>query len=179
MARRKGLKKEGLEKWHSYVHYNPVNKELYLIIHNVRSAHNVGSLFRTADGMGVQKVYLTGYTGAPVDRFGRKDQKISKVSLGAENTVPWEQGVITNVIMKLKERNVEIAALEQTKNSIPLHTYHTEKSTALIVGNEVEGLPGAVLATSDVAIEIPMLGEKESLNVAVAAAIALYYVRAN
>lgn len=146
----------------------------YLIIHDIRSAHNVGSLFRTADGMGVSKIFLTGYTPAPLDRFGRKDAKIAKVSLGAEDTVPWEKKEIHELIRELKRNAVEVAALEQTPHSILLNDYHPTGATALIVGNEVDGIPDEILSASDVAVEIPMRGKKGSLNVSNAAAIALY-----
>ncbi len=156
-----------------------MNKKMYLVLHDIRSAHNVGSLFRTADGMGVSKIYLTGYTGAPIDRFGRKDSKISKVSLGAEDTVPWEKvgdttELMTELIQLLHSDGVEVVALEQTKNSIPLHEYRTKKDIALIVGNEVEGVPEEILKHVDTVVEIPMYGKKESLNVSNAGAIALY-----
>lgn len=158
---------------------------LYLIIHDVRSAHNVGSLFRTADGLGVSKIYLTGYTPAPIDRFGRRDAKISKVSLGAEGSVPWEKAEIQELIQALKKERVEVVALEQTSDSIPLCEYRPTGTVALIVGNEVDGIPEDILVTSDVTIEIPMRGKlarnrlpgeggKESLNVSNAGAIALY-----
>jgi len=147
---------------------------LYLIIHDVRSAHNVGSLFRTADGLGVSKIYLAGYTPAPVDRFGRKDAKIAKVSLGAEDAVPWEKRDIFELIHNLRNKNIEVVALEQSTRAVPLDTYTPSGPVALIVGNEIDGLPEDILATSDVIIEIPMRGEKESLNVSNAGAIALY-----
>lgn len=149
---------------------------LYLVIHNVRSAHNVGSLFRTADGVGVVKIFITGYTGAPVDRFNRKDEKIRKVSLGAEDAVPWEKREITELITELKQNSVEVVALEQTPRSTPLHEYRPKGAVALVVGNEVEGVPEEVLALCDTAVEIPMKGKKESLNVSNAGSIALYVV---
>lgn len=154
-------------------------KKLYLIIHNVRSAHNVGSLFRTGDAMGVSKIFLTGYTPAPIDRFGRKDAKISKVSLGAEDAVSWEQREIRELIQELKKEGVEVVALEQTPASVPLCEYCPKGAVALIVGNEIDGLPKDILAVSDITIEIPMRGKKESLNVANAAAIALYNLTTN
>lgn len=153
-----------------------MEKALYLIIHDVRSAHNVGSLFRTADGMGVSKIFLTGYTPAPIDRFGRRNAKIAKVSLGAEDTVPWEQREITALIKELQGEGIEVAALEQSETSVSLDAYKPTKSVALIVGSEVGGLPKDILAVSDVTIEIPMKGKKESLNVSNAAAIALYHL---
>lgn len=156
-----------------------MEKELFLIIHNVRSAHNVGSLFRTADGMGVSKVFLTGYTGAPVDRFNRKDTKIAKVSLGAEDIVPWEKRDITELITELKKGDVEIVALEQTARSVQLHTYKRKGAAVLIVGNEIEGVTEDVLSLCDVVVEIPMKGRKESLNVSNAGAIALWSISNN
>lgn len=152
--------------------------KIYLIIHNVRSAHNVGSLLRTADGLGVAKVFLTGYTGAPIDRFGRKDAKIAKVSLGAEDSVPWEKREITELITELKQNNVAVVALEQTPHSVLLHDYTPRGAVALVVGNEVEGVSSEVLELADTVVEIPMRGAKESLNVSNAGAIALYALTA-
>lgn len=154
-----------------------MERTIQLIIHNVRSAHNVGSLLRSADGMGVSYVYMTGYTPAPIDRFGRKDSRIEKVSLGAENFIPWEQGIITNVITSLKGKQFEIVSLEQTTQSIPLHTYIPKDHVTLIVGNEINGVSDDALKESDVVVEIPMYGEKESLNVSNAGSIALHHIR--
>ncbi len=151
-------------------------RHLYLIIHNVRSAHNVGSLLRTADGLGVSRVFLTGYTGAPIDRFGRKDTKISKVSLGAEESVPWERREIGELFSELHAHNVEVVALEQAPQAIPLHEYTPTRAVALVVGNEVDGIEDSVIARADVVVHIPMKGEKESLNVSNAGAIALYAI---
>lgn len=147
---------------------------IYLIIHDVRSAHNVGSLFRTADGVGVAKIFLTGYTGAPIDRFGRKDTKVSKVSLGAEDTVPWEKRDIAELVAELKKQTVKVVALEQSPNAVPLDAYVPTGDVALVVGNEVGGVPDDVLALCDAVVEIPMRGSKESFNVSVATGIALY-----
>lgn len=151
-------------------------RDIFLVIHNVRSVHNVGSLFRTADGMGVSKIYLTGYTPGPVDRFSRTIPAFTKVSLGAEESVPWETREITELITELKQANVELAALEQTPNAASLDTYTPSSSVALIVGNEVDGILEDILATCDVVLEIPMKGKKESLNVSNAGAIALYHL---
>lgn len=138
--------------------------------------HNVGSIFRTADGAGVAKVYLTGYTPAPVDRFGRPVKEIAKVALGAEKTVPWEKREITELIQKLKSDNVQIVAVEQDPRSVPYMELKPKGPTALIFGSEVGGLSTTVLTQCDAVIEIPMHGEKESLNVSVAAGIVLYQV---
>ncbi|XKT74613.1 MAG: TrmH family RNA methyltransferase [Patescibacteria group bacterium UBA2163] len=152
-----------------------MDNTLYLIINDVRSTHNVGSLFRTADGMGVKKVFLTGYTPHPVDRFGRKDMRIAKVALGAEESLAWESGDIDTVITSLKEEGVTVVALEQTPGAVSLAAYTAAGDTALIVGNEIDGVSETVCALADAVVEIPMKGKKESLNVSNAGAIALFH----
>jgi tRNA G18 (ribose-2'-O)-methylase SpoU len=151
----------------------------YLILHNIRSEENVGSMFRSADAFGIKKIFITGYTPTPLDRFKRPVGKIAKTALGAEKTIPWEQGDIVTVSNKLKVEGVRIVALEQDARSVPLSTYvrnpgFAQEAWALVVGNEVEGVDQETLALCDDVVEIPMQGEKESLNVAVAAGIALY-----
>ena len=149
--------------------------EVSLILHDIRSVHNVGSIFRTADGAGVSKIFLTGYTPAPVDRFGRKVSAFSKVSLGAEDSVPWEQHAhISDVIQELKNEGVHIVALEQSSKAVPLGALFPDAHIALIVGNEVEGVSQDILEAADTIMEIPMRGSKESLNVSVATGVALY-----
>ncbi len=151
-------------------------KEIVLVIDNVRSAHNVGSMFRTADAAGVTKIYCIGYTPTPLDRFKRPQKDIAKTALGAEQTLPWEHyDHIGDVIQALKHDGVTIVALEQTKNAIDYRTllHHGDK-VALVVGNEVGGISEGTLALCDHHIEIPMRGTKESLNVSVATGIALY-----
>ncbi len=152
--------------------------EIILIIHNVRSAHNVGSMFRTADAAGVSKVYLTGYTPSPIDRFKRPQKEIAKTALGAELTMPWEvHAPIEEVIHALQKNGVFVVALEQDISAVDYRSLpHTEK-VALIVGNEVEGIESETLALCDQIIHIPMHGTKESLNVSVAAGIALFQLR--
>lgn len=148
-----------------------------LIIHNIRSAENVGSIFRTSDAAGVSKIYLTGYTPAPTDRFGRAVSKIAKTALGAEQSVPWEQYTdVFGLIKKLKADGTKVVALEQAEDSVPYDQYKVEGPTALLVGNEVDGVEEGVLGACDAIIEIPMKGQKESLNVSVAAGIALFYL---
>ncbi len=149
-------------------------RHLYLVLHNVRSAENVGSMFRSADAFGVSKIYLTGYTPAPTDRFNRAVSKIAKTALGAELSVPWEKKEITELITELKETSVRVVALEQDTRAVQLTSYSTPADVALIVGNEVTGIEPEVLALADDVVEIPMVGKKESLNVAVATGIALY-----
>lgn len=147
--------------------------KIYVICHNIRSRHNVGSIFRTSDGAGVSKIFLCGITPAP------PHPNIEKVSLGAEKFVAWEKRKETwRVIEKLKKENFEIIALEQTKKSISLEQTDNgcrfNKKMALVLGNEVDGLPKSILNRADKIIQIPMRGKKESLNVATAFGIAVY-----
>ncbi len=157
---------------------------LALVIHNVRSTHNVGSMLRSAEGLGATYVYLTGYTPYPAhpedERLPYLANKISrqihKTALGAETSLDWEyQADIRIVISRLKADGYTICALEQTKAAVALNTYQPPARLALIVGREVEGLEALVLSLCDQFVEIPMHGKKESLNVSVAAAIALFY----
>lgn len=148
----------------------------YLILENIRSAYNVGAMFRTADGSGVSKLFLVGCTATPVDRFGRLQPEIEKTSLGASKTIGWEYvSVITPVLEQLKQNGFSIVAVEQTKDSIPLKGFVVPEKVAFIVGNEVAGVSQAALAAADTVVELPMLGSKESLNVSVTAGIILYH----
>ena len=147
----------------------------YVICHNIRSRHNVGSIFRTADAAGVSKIFLCGITPAP------PHPNIEKVSLGAENFVAWEKRKETwRVINKLKKEGAEIVSLEQAKGAVSLNDLKSvKKSVALILGEEVKGLPKSILKRSDKIIQIPMRGKKESLNVSVAFGIAVYLLHCN
>jgi len=150
---------------------------IFLILHNIRSTHNVGSIFRTADAAGGSKIYLTGYTPTTLDRFGRPRKDIAKVALGAEKTIPWEHVPnIKTLLKKLKEEKIEIVALEQAENSIDYKIFKPKNSFALILGNEVGGIEKSILKLCDKVIEIPMSGKKESLNVSVSAGIALFRI---
>ncbi len=150
---------------------------LYAIAHNIRSLHNVGSMLRTADAAGVEKVFLTGYTPAPTDVFGHVRSDIAKTALGAENTVLWEKAKdIGKCIRALKSEGVHIVALEQDKRAIDYKTWKPKHPLALIVGNEVRGLSRSVLNQCDAIIEIPMRGKKESLNVSVAFGIGVFEI---
>ncbi len=151
-------------------------KTSVLILDNIRSVENTGSIFRTAaECLGVSKIYLIGTTPAPLDRFGRKRSDFSKVALGAEELVEWEYAKeILPVIKELKEQNFKILALEQSEISKNLKDFKSPDQFALIVGNEVEGVNQEVLKKCDAILEIEMKGEKESLNVSVATGIALF-----
>ena len=160
--------------------------DLVLIAHNLRSAHNVGSLLRSSEGLGVDKVYLTGYTPYPKTKddtrlphlAAKVSARIAKTALGAENQLDWQQSDdIFEIIARLKDDGFELVALEQTPAAEPLNDFQPSAKTALIVGREVEGIEPEVLAAAARAVEIIMHGRKESFNVAVAAAIALYQIK--
>jgi len=152
-------------------------KETYLILHNIRSTHNVGSIFRTADAAGISKIYLTGYTPTPVDRFGRKRSDIAKTSLGAEENVSWEHKKgVGDLIKNFKKQGVYIVAVEQSEKSVDYKKVKISKNTAIIFGNEVKGISKAILDKCDVIAEIPMRGEKESLNVSVSVGVAIFRI---
>ena len=169
-------------------------QEIYLILHNIRSAYNVGSIFRTADAAGVTKIYVCGYSPTPLEhfrkgnvrandfekqnRFSRYNNKVSKTALGAEKFVPWEYHRQTWQLMKkLKKEGVQIVALEQTKKSVDYRQFKPKFPMALVVGNEVRGLSKDILKYADKITAIPMYGRKESLNVAVAAGVAVYKIK--
>lgn len=158
-----------------------MENELFLILHDIRSAYNVGAIFRTADGSGVSKIFLSGYTPTPVDESklnkSRADKMIEKTALGAEQSVAWEKCEdLENLIEKLKEENFSIVALEKNKDSIDIRKFEKKFPMALILGNEVEGVEQRILQKCDAVVSIPMRGKKESLNVSVAAGIAMYEV---
>ena len=150
--------------------------DVSIILHNIRSSENVGSLFRTADAAGVSKLYLTGYTPAPLDRFKRENAKLTKASLGAEKYVSWERtGDIFSLIERLKQKGIVVIAVEQSPSAVQYIELDIKGPAAFIFGNEVDGLPHEILNAAEQVIEIPMRGKKESLNVSVAAGIILYH----
>jgi len=146
-----------------------------LLLHNIRSAHNVGSIFRTADAAGVCAVYLTGFTPTPMDRFGRAQKEIAKTALGAEHTIPWEYAATpTSFIKRLKEEGWRIVGVEQDSRAIDYRTLTLDRPTLFILGNEVTGISPSLRKQCDTLVEIPMHGKKESLNVGVAAGVVLF-----
>ena len=160
--------------------------KFYLILHRIRSAYNVGSMFRTADGMGVDKIFLTGFTQRPslkeYEMQTKAEKMLSKTALGADKYVQWEGARnISTVIEKLKKEGVQIVALEQDKRSIDYRKLNSEigknQDVALIVGNEPKGIDKRILKKCDTIIEIPMRGEKKSLNVAVSVGVAGYEIQ--
>ncbi len=157
-----------------------MDTEHIVILHDIRSAENVGAIFRTADAAGISKIYLTGYTPTPLDRFGRKRKDVAKAALGAEESVSWEQHPdIVALIEKLKKDGVQIIAVEQAENSVDYKSITIKESAAFIFGNEVTGIPSEILEKADVIAEIPMYGKKESLNVSVSAGVILFNSRPN
>lgn len=152
-----------------------------VILNNIRSNENVGSIFRTADAAGVSKIILAGYTPAPLDRFGRENKGLAKAALGAERSVEWErEESLKGASLKVKKLGYKIVGIEQSKNAIDYRRIKTSKllasssKLALVFGNEVDGLSEEDLKLCDLVAQLPMLGSKESLNVAVCAGIVLY-----
>lgn len=143
--------------------------EIVLVLYNVRSRFNVGAIFRTADAAGVAKIYLCGITPTP------PHPKIDKVALGAEKTVPFEKCRQTKrLLAKLKKETYYLVSLEQSKKSVPYYRFKPKFPLALVVGSEVKGIPPSLIRECHKTIEIPMHGEKESLNVGIATGIVLF-----
>lgn len=155
--------------------------EIIVIAHNIRSTHNVGALFRTAEGFGIRQIILSGYTPYPttehderLPHISRKlTEQIHKTALGAEAIVPFAYQE-TPDIDALKRMGYKIVGLEQAPRSVALPDYTPPEKIALVLGEEVHGIPQELLDECEDIIEIPMKGQKESFNVSVAAGIALY-----
>lgn len=144
---------------------------IYTLVENVRSLYNVGAIFRTADGAGVARLFLTGITGTPPHR------EIRKVALGAEERVPWEyHRDSADVVARLKAEKVQIVALETVAEAVVYYDAPYRFPLCLVVGHEFEGVRRKTLAQADLIIKIPMYGSKDSLNVAVAYGIAVYQI---
>jgi len=153
----------------------PAMTETAVLLHNIRSAHNVGAIFRTADAAGVSKIYLSGYTPTPVDRFGRPRREIVKTALGGEFSVAWEYVKSpAKIISTLKKDGWQIVGVEQDPRAIDYREFKTSGPTLIILGNEVRGISKSIRDRCDTLVEIPMRGKKESLNVSVAAGIVLF-----
>jgi 23S rRNA (guanosine2251-2'-O)-methyltransferase len=171
------------------------NPQLILVLPNIRSAHNVGSMFRTADAMGVDKVYLCGHTPTPVDKFGRisgPQREIAKTALGAEKDISYEYiQNFSTLAKRLKKENAVLIGLEQHIDALKLEkrkditilkkiirlATNSGSAIVLVVGEEVSGMTASEIKHLNHLIEIPMYGNKESLNVSVATGIALYTLR--
>lgn len=148
-----------------------------LILPDIRSALNVGAIFRTADAVGIDKIYLVGVTPRPTDKFGRIQKDIKKSALGAEEFIPWEyQESLEKLITKLKKEGFQIIAIEQDEKSIDYRKVKTKDKVAIILGEEVKGISKKILNKCDIVAEIDMHGQKESLNVSVACGVALFRI---
>ncbi|MFH1236520.1 MAG: TrmH family RNA methyltransferase [Parcubacteria group bacterium] len=152
---------------------------MIVVLDNVRSVFNTGSIFRTADALGAEKIYLCGLTPSPLDKLGRLRPKFIKTSLGSEGSVPFEKQISTaRILNKLKKDGYKILAIEQDKSSISYYKFKPRNEKyVLVVGHEVRGLSQAVLEKADKILEIPMAGMKESLNVAIAFSIVAYELK--
>jgi 23S rRNA (guanosine2251-2'-O)-methyltransferase len=159
--------------------------KVHILLPNIRSAYNVGSIFRSADCFGIEKIYLSGTTPTPIDRFGRSisgaQKEISKTALGAEKDIPWEYiDDINKFVTKIKKDNFVIVSVEQDKKSINIKDFlkikrqNNIQNILLIFGNEVEGVDENILKKSDYIVEIPLRGNKESLNVSVCAGLIMH-----
>jgi len=164
-----------------------MNRDIVVIAHDIRSTHNIGSLLRTCEGLGVKQVYFTGYTPYPAlpandprlpHLSAKLTRQIQKTALGAEALVPWTHlDDVAGCIAQLHASGYQIVALEQAEGSVALPDFQPPVRVALLLGREVEGIAPEVLALCDQTIEIPMFGQKESFNVVQAAAMALYQLR--
>lgn len=155
---------------------------MIIILDNIRSIHNVGSIFRTADALGIRKIYCCGITPTPLNRFGKYEQAFSKTALGAEKSVLWEKKKSAlSLMIALKKEGYKIYSVEQSKKSVPYFRVRPGKRElkriVLVVGHEVKGISKSVLKASDKILEIPMSGRKESLNVAVSFGIVAFHLR--
>jgi 23S rRNA (guanosine2251-2'-O)-methyltransferase len=158
---------------------------LAIILADIRSLHNVGSILRSADGFGVSQVYYSGYTPYPLQPNDKRlphishktTSQIHKTALGAEMLPAKVYETAQQAIAAARADGFQIAALEQHADQTPLQNFIPKEDTALLLGNEVEGISSEQISLADVILEIPMFGHKESFNVSVAAGIALYQLR--
>lgn len=163
-----------------------MKQQVVLIVNNIRSTHNVGSIIRTAEGFGVSRIYFTGYTPYPTSKNDKRlphissklNAQITKTALGAEDSIPWSYHPdVQGLIDELKSKSFEITALEQDAESIRIDKYTPSQKTAIILGSEVDGVDESLLRECDRVVEIPMFGKKESFNVVQATAVLLYQIK--
>lgn len=160
-----------------------VNNKLDVVAHNIRSAHNIGSIMRVCEGLGVNRLWLSGYSPYPLIKNDprlpyvseRATKQINKTALGAQNSLNWHyENSIDQILNKLAKEEYQLCALEQSSNSIDMRDFKPTAKTAIILGNEVDGIDQSTLNRVQFVLEIPMRGNKESFNVATAAAMAIY-----
>ncbi|RPD96696.1 TrmH family RNA methyltransferase [Aureibaculum marinum] len=165
------LKNSELERLNTEEFKSASKTPLIVILDNIRSLNNIGSVFRTSDAFLIEKIYLCGITAQPPHR------DIHKTALGSTDSVDWEYAEDTlTLIKKLKKENIEIASIEQAENSIELQNFYPtkDKKLAVVFGNEVKGVQQAVVSTSNYCIEIPQYGTKHSLNISVSCGVVLW-----
>ena len=170
------LKNEELNRISADDYKKAEKMPLVIVLDNIRSLNNIGSVFRTADAFRVEKIYLCGITGRPPHR------EIHKTALGATESVDWEYQEKTNeAIVKLKNSKYKVVAIEQMESSINLSDYKPEpnEKLALIFGNEISGISDDIIKDIDLCIEIPQFGTKHSFNIAVSAGIVLWHLFTN
>jgi tRNA G18 (ribose-2'-O)-methylase SpoU len=161
-------------------------RSIIVIAHNIRSSHNIGSLFRTCEGLGINKLILSGYSPYPPSIDDKRlphevtkvAKAIDKTALGADKHLKWSKiSDLKSEVNILKKLGYEIVGLEQTPKSLEINNYKPANKLVIILGNEVSGLEDSVIKLTDKVIEIPMFGKKESFNVVQAAAMALFYLK--
>jgi len=160
-------------------HATVKKKKAVVVLDNLRSVYNVGSIFRTANAVGIEKIYLCGTTPTPLDKKGELRKDFAKVALGAEDTVKWEYIESTfECVKKLKKEKYFIIAFEQDEKGVDYKevSVNGKEMVAFVIGAEVIGISNDVLTQSDIIAEIPMLGTKESLNVTIAFGVAVYRI---
>jgi len=170
------LKNEELNRISADDYKKAEKMPLVIVLDNIRSLNNIGSVFRTADAFRVEKIYLCGITGRPPHR------EIHKTALGATESVGWEYQEKTNeAIVKLKNSKYKVVAIEQMEGSINLSDYKPEpnEKLALIFGNEISGISEDIIKDIDLCVEIPQFGTKHSFNIAVSAGIVLWHLFTN
>lgn len=162
--------------------------KIVIIAHDIRSTHNIGSLLRTAEGLGVERVYISGISPYPSEANDARlphiheklHRQIQKTALGAETSQAWSHAENVEVLLTdLKKSGFTLVGLEQAESAVKLPEYTPSEKVALLLGREVEGLSQELIDMCDDLVEIPMFGQKESFNVVQAAAMTLYHLRFN
>jgi len=151
------------------------DREVVVVLPDIRSSHNIGSIFRTCDAAGVSRIVIAGYSPCPVDKFGRIQKEIAKTALGAEKDIPWTYSRHPKAALKkLRKDGFQIVGVELDSKAVPYREVKIKDKVAFVFGSEVEGLSRGTLDLCDIVAAIPMQGNKESLNVSVSAGIALF-----
>lgn len=154
-------------------------RQVVIVLDNIRSIHNVGSIFRTSDALGASKICLCGLTPQPLDKYGRKRKDLAKVALGAEEAIAYEYFATTKkAILALKKEGFYIVSIEQSQTAVDYKKVKIKSGlkVAIVLGSEVAGIDKKILELSDLVAEIPMKGGKESLNVVVAFGVAAFRI---